>query len=407
MATQKYNDGSTADSGTAASQGAQNRDKWYDRKGIEAANRVNIYQQFADARTMPTGWGKTFTVSKFLHTYDREETTSSGDFQKFGYLSNRKVGDLTRDALSEGAASGNEKAVKKITLETKLANYGASVVYTDDVLKFSEDDMQVRYRRELGEDANSLMEDLIQKDMLDSTTIIYGGTGTSKATVGPEASKYKDATGGLVGTVTYDLVRSWSRKLKRNRASTTTKLVTGSNKVDTKTVPAAYYAIVGPEIVKDLEVMTNGLAGNALRTVWVPAVQYGDAASLAEGEVGSIHNMRFIESEGAVVDRHAGTIIGDGSGGQYADALVQGSQKSSDSNKYYTDLHPVIIPTPGSFSTVGLKGTDKIQFTVAKPGDVNISNRFGKLGSFAYNFWYGGLITNVPGLLVSWVAVTK
>jgi N4-gp56 family major capsid protein len=86
--------------------------------------------------------------------------------------------------------------------------------YTDEVELFSEDSMQVRYREELGELANSRQEDLLQRDMLATGTVMYGGSSTSLSTI-DEDSK-----------VTYDLIRKGVRKLVRNRAKKNTSVVT-------------------------------------------------------------------------------------------------------------------------------------------------------------------------------------
>ena len=37
--------------------------KYYDRAGIEAANAINVYQQFADKREMPTKYGPATSLS--------------------------------------------------------------------------------------------------------------------------------------------------------------------------------------------------------------------------------------------------------------------------------------------------------------------------------------------------------
>ena len=67
--------------------------KYYDRAGIEAANAINVYQQFADKREMPTKYGKEYTVSRWFRHYDRD--IKSPEFVKFGFISSRSLEDVT------------------------------------------------------------------------------------------------------------------------------------------------------------------------------------------------------------------------------------------------------------------------------------------------------------------------
>ena len=148
-------------------------------------------------------------------------------------------------------------------------------------------------------------------DMLGTSTLLYGGTGTSKATVG-------DSAGSDKSNITYDLVRKMSRILVANRAKKVTQMVTGSRKVDTRTVNASYYAIIGPEVKKDLESLSDSVV-DAKSGAWIPVHSYADASNIAEGEVGAMHDIRFIESERMFVDKGAGAKIT----GTIGDAKVQ------------------------------------------------------------------------------------
>ncbi|OOE36081.1 hypothetical protein BZG00_15820, partial [Salinivibrio kushneri] len=55
--------------GTNSTAGANTIVHFYDRAGVKAANRTNVYGQFADRKSMPKKMGKTFKISKFLHMY--------------------------------------------------------------------------------------------------------------------------------------------------------------------------------------------------------------------------------------------------------------------------------------------------------------------------------------------------
>ncbi|AGM46828.1 major head protein [Alteromonas phage vB_AmaP_AD45-P1] len=279
--------------GTNSTAGANTIVHFYDRAGVKAANRTNVYGQFADRKSMPKKMGKTFKISKFLHMYDR--ALNDAEFSAKGFLSARDIDQvntaLNDASLAEGAGAVNKRSLKKITMETSLARYGEMIDYTDEVELFSEDAIQVRYREELGELANSRMEDLMQLDMLATPTVMYGGSATAIGEVDADS------------TVSYDLIRKGVRKLVRNRAQKNTQMVTGDVKVDTRTVAKSYYAVIGANVKGDLETLTRGTVADNGTTefVYIPAHKYGSAATLAEGEVGAMHEVRFIESESAVV----------------------------------------------------------------------------------------------------------
>jgi N4-gp56 family major capsid protein len=373
MATNIYGNGTTT-----ATAGANTIVHYYDRAGVKAANRVNIYGQFADRKSMPKKMGKTFKISKFLHMYDR--ALNDAEFSAKGFLSARSVAEvntaLANATLTEGAGAVNKRSLQKVTMETSLARYGEMIDYTDEVDLFSEDAIQVRYREELGELANSRYEDLIQLDMLSTSTVMFGGSATTMAEIDEDSS------------VSYDLIRKAVRKLVRNRAQKTTQLVTGSTKIDTQTVAKSYYAIIGANVKGDLETLTRGsVTDNGMTEfVYIPAHKYASAATLAEGEVGAMHEVRFIESEAAVVYA-----------GEGADATGYTGTLSTTAGKF--DVYPILFPTQGTFATVGLKGQGKIKFNSKSPEMVENANPYGTNGFFSYNFFYAGIILEEEKLL--------
>lgn len=359
---------------TTATAGANTIVHYYDRAGVKAANRVNVYGQWADRKSMPTKFGKTFKISRFEHMYDR--SVADADFAAKGFMTGRTADDvsaaLTAATLAEGATGVNKKTLQKVTYETSLARYGEMIDYTDEVELFSEDYIQVKYREELGELANSRMEDLIQLDMLATTTVIYSGAAT--------------AIDEVEDKVSYDLIRKAVRKLVRNRAKKNTSIVTGSTKIGTQTIAPAFYAIIGADVKADLESTVRGtVASNGFTEfVYIPAHKYADAASLAEGEVGAMHEVRFIESESAVVYEGAG-------------AAVTDETIANDGSNY--NVYPILFPTQGAFATIGLKGNEKIKFNAKAPGVIDSGNTYGTTGFFSYNFFYAGIILRPEAML--------
>jgi len=129
MATNVYGNGANSTAG------ANTIVHYYDRAGIKAANRTNVYGQWADRKSMPVKMGKTFKISRFEHMYDR--STADADFAAKGFMTARTADEvslsLTNAALAEGAGAVNKRSLQKLTFETSLARYGEMIDYTDEV----------------------------------------------------------------------------------------------------------------------------------------------------------------------------------------------------------------------------------------------------------------------------------
>ena len=380
--------------GLNSTAGANTIVHYYDRAGIKAANRVNVYGQFVSRKDMPTKMGKTFKISKFLHMYDR--SPNDAEFGAKGYLTARTADEvslaLTNASLSEGAGAVNKRSLQKITVETSLARYGEMIDYTDEVDLFSEDYIQVKYREELGELANSRQEDLLQLDMLGTATRLYSGAATSIGTVGAEA--VADGSTDATSKVSYDLIRKAVKKLTRNRAKKNTTLVTGSTKIDTRTVARAFYAVIDADVKTDLENLVRG-SSYEKEFAWIPVQKYGDAATIADGEVGAMYEVRFIEAEAAVVYAGKGANV----------PVSYTGTLASTTGKF--DVHAILFPTEGSFATVGLKGQGKINFKSKSPEEVELVNPYGTTGFFSYNFFYAGIILEPEKLLAVYCGASK
>lgn len=401
---------------------------YYDKAGVKAANAISVYAQFADRRSMPLKMGTTYKVSKWLHIYDRlldpdsQHGGTDGDFATKGYLSSRSLAAVYDGlpSLAEGAGAVNKQEIKKVTIEQSFSRYGEMLDYTDEVEMFAEDMVQVHYREELGALANVRAEDLIQLDMLSTTTVMYAGAATSLITCGDELGDDADGVAGVDdGTClpTYDFIRKAVRKLVRNRAPKNTSIVTGSTKIDTRVINKAFYAIVGPEVKYDLEGIVKGNVTDNGTTeyAYVPAYKYADASNLAEGEVGAMNDIRFIESETALVYAGAGgltpstTAPGDG---EYVGSLAHTTHDTASAAlataqfpgtyadaQDRLDVFPILIPTKGSFATIGLKGHGKIKFNSQAPSKLELGNPYGTQGFFSYNMWYAGIILREERLL--------
>lgn len=378
MATQIYGNGTST-----ATNGSNVQTFYFDKAGIKAANASSIYGQFCDRKSMPQNMGKTFKISRWQHLYDLDLNDAA--FAAKGYLGKRDLTTISDKlnatdgsgaALTEGAGAINQVSPQRINYETSLARYGFMIEYTDEVKLFSDQMVQVRYREELGYLINQTEEDLIQRDMLNSAGITINAGDVTIDQMG--TGILADGTGDELFKVSYDLIRKGVKALKRNRAKKVTEVVTGSTKIDTRTVNSAYYAIVGPEVKFDLENVTRGTSYESEFT-FVPAFKYASAGNLAEGEFGQMHDVRFIESEGALMEEGAGAAI----------PVDYEGELSNDGSNF--NVYPILFPTQGAFAAVGLRGKNRVQFNAVSPETVNQTNPYGTKGFFSANFFYASL----------------
>ena len=369
-----YGDGTTT-----ATSGANTITHFYDRMGIKAATDENIFAQVASRRNMPTKYGKTYKVSTWLHILDDANVNNQG-LDKDGaviadgnaYGSSRDIGTVTAGmpALAEGAGRVNRVGVVKKTIETSLKRLGNFIEYNDEVDKFSEDSVQIHYREELGYMAGQVQDDLVQIDMLNAAGVVAYGGGKSKIS---------DLVAGDVPT--YDLIRQTCKQLFINKAKKNKTLIDGSVKIDTRTINSAWLAFISSDMKYTLESVKD----NDGNTAWIPAYKYAAAGTLAKGEVGAIHDTRFIEAPRMMGHDTGAVIPGDGT--------------------TTVPTAAILYVTEDSFATVGLQGNKKIVFKSKAPGKATEFDPYGLKGLFSYSFFYASIAIRPERIAVIWTAL--
>lgn len=138
----------------------------------------------------------------------------------------------------------------------------------------------------LAEQAAETLDELTREILAAGTTIQYASSATTTATV---TSAMK---------ITLAEVQEAVRTLKVNKAKKLTSIASASNGFGTSAIPAAYIGICHPNTTYDLKNIPG----------WIPVKDYGQKVAM-EGEVGTLDEVRFIETTNAKV------FSGDGSGG--------------------------------------------------------------------------------------------
>lgn len=351
---------------------------------------------FGDLTTYPGFTGSTSTDNWWNKT---DANVSTKIAQDGGVTAEGKLIDQTTDSTAltgvgkrifEGQTSGNRVTIKDTTINTFINQFGEMLEYTEDVELFSDENMVARYRREMGLRANDIDEDLNQITMLQTPNKMFSGTATSLATMGTGIGKGEpDATTGENAVeesfkINYKLLQKVVQRLGQYKVPKVTQMVTGSVKVDTKTVPPCYVAIVGDQVKTDIMNVTRGKTYEK-DFAFVGVEQYANAGSTFDGEFGKIGEVRFIHAPNMLVEAGKGADV---------DAAYVGSLSSTNSK---FDVFPILFVGEDSFAKIMLQGNN-ITFASEAPKP-RFGDPYGKRGFFSYKFWYGSIILRPERLL--------
>lgn len=217
-------------------------------------------------------------VPLFLHTrfgqvrdIPRKSGTNVIKFRRYGNLT------AATTALVEGVTpAGSQMSVTDIT--ATVAQYGDFTTYSDVVDYESKDPILTEFAMVLGDQAGDTLDQLARDVLAAGSTVTY---------VGQTARDAITTTDLITATV----VRKAVRTLKNNKARRITSMISASTGVATEPVAASYIGICHPDTTYDLQDETG----------WVPVEKYASTMKVMEGEVGKLHEVRFIETTNAKV----------------------------------------------------------------------------------------------------------
>ena len=290
-------------------------------------------------------------------------------------------------ALTEEGGKVNGVNTKSVTVRGNVTEFGMHMTFTQRSI-----DMDTRVgilaqkTKALGEAKGDIYEKQVESDLIAASELnrTFGGGHLSLATCNTTA------------VLTYADLRAMELELKRLRVPRDTKIISGSDKIDTKVVGKSFYVYVGQELTPMLEDMTHNSVN-----VWKPVESYAAAGPVAEGEIGAIGRFRFIEVD--AMQRYKAAGIAD-SGladeddvtGFYASTPIGGGTEKF-------DVFPVLFVGSDSFATVGFEG-DSSKIKTAMPKADAFNDPFGKNGSMSISWFFGTLIYRAERIMQ--IAVT-
>ena len=299
------------------------------------------------------------------------------------YGSSKDIGTIVGKlpVLSETGGRVNRVGFKRLELEGTIAKYGFFDEYTQESLDFDTDaELEMHINREMLRGANEITEDLLQVDLLNAAGVVrFGGAATSKATVSGET--------GSVSLIDYADLMRLSIDLDNNRCPKSTKVITGSRLVDTKTLPSARVLYIGSELIPLVKRMTD-LFGNQ---AFIGVEKYANAGNTLTGEIGQIDQFKIVVVPEMLHWAGAGAQV----------ATNAGYRSTGD--KY--DVFPMLAVGSGSFTTIGFQTDGKtVKFKIVhkKPGEgmVTTQDPYGETGLMSIKWYYGFM-----ALRPEWIAV--
>ena len=351
---------------------------YFERKAVEEAAPEQYFTQLASVKMMPKNSGK--TIERYVHipllddrNINDQGINALGKKIEEGnlYGSSRDVGTVTRKmpVIDENGQRVNRVGFKRRKIKGTMQNFGYFTEYSRDSLDFdTENDLEQYVHSQMISTASQITEDLLQIDLLNAAgTIFYGGTAQSDAEMN-ETSK-----------VSYEDLARLSVALDNTRTPKNTTVITGSMRVDTKTLPAARVMFVGPDLIQQLRKMKD-YHGDA---AFIPVQKYGDATTILRGEIGTVDQFRIVVNPEMMKWEGVGAAVADDKGVYTTEGKA--------------DIYPMLVVGDDAFTTIGFHPTGtntKFEIIHVKPGSGNASNAdpYGKRGFMSIQWWYGFMV---------------
>ena len=357
----------------------------FERKALLDALEEAYFGQLTDVKTMPKNSGTSFKQYRYFPIIDDRNNNEMGldaTGVKYNngnlYGSSNDVGFISGKfpVLGELGGRKNRIGMTRKEITSTLQKFGVFYEYSNDVANFDSDAKLLEHlERETVNACMTMYEDKLQLDLLTNAGLVkFTGTATDASQLAHNMD------------LTYaDLVKL-GIDLDSNRVPKQTKIVTGTQLTDTRTIPDCRVAYVGSELIPTLEAMVDYHS----KPAFVPVHQYAAGTTVLKGEVGRVAGFRFV-----VVPR---MMKWAGVG-----AAASDTKYFRTSGKY--DVFPVLVVGSEAFTTIGFQ-TDgksgKFQTIHKKPGVETASHAdpYGETGFASKRWWYGFMPQYIERLAV-------
>lgn len=297
---------------------------FYDTNLLKRALPVLIHDKWGQKRNLPKGNSDTIK------------------FRKWNAL------PTATTPLTEGVTpAGSQLSVTDIT--ATVLQYGDFTILTDKVSMVTEDNVIKEATDVLGEQGGETVDE-VQRDVLNAgTSVVYAG-----ATVTPTIDTRVEVA-SKISTADLDVA---IKQLKGQKAKKFTETITGSTKVGTVPVKAAYVGICHTDTSDTLEGLT-GFKGYE---------EYAGQTLIDMNEIGAYRSIRFVETTQAKI------FTGAGAAG--------------------ADVYSTLVFGRDAYGVVSLRGQKNIQ-TIVKPlGSAGTADPLNQRASVGWVAWTVAKILN-------------
>lgn len=256
--------------------------------------------------------------------------------------------------LLEGVTPAGSK-IENQDYTVQLYQYGDYVTITDVVQDTHTDPILQQITDILGEQAAITVETLRYNVLKAGTNVFYANSVSGRSDV------------AAVHNLTDQ--RRVTTALNRQNARKITQVVASTPDYNTKSVEAAYFAIVHPDLETDIRTMTG----------FKPVADYGPHTSPFEGEIGSCEQVRYLASTVITPWEGAGSTV------------VTGKRKTSVSGTDKCDVYPVLFFGRDAFGIVPLKGASSMTPLVVNPKPAP-GDPLGQRGTIGWKLWTATVI---------------
>lgn len=354
---------------------------FYYKRALIESQKERYFLPLSSTIGLPKHMGKKIKRYNYIPLLDDRNKNDQGIDAKGAVIANgnlygssHDIGTITAKLPLVGENGGrvNRVGFTRIVREGSIYRLGFFYEFTEDTLNFDSDaELQSHLARETINGATEMAEDILQKDIIQaSQAFLFPGSATSIAQV--------TAEGATPDILNWDILMRLDRLLTENRTPRQTTVITGSRNVDTRTIPSARIAFVGPELAAHIRKMEDPF-GNA---AFISVEKYASSTTVLNGEIGSIGYFRFIEVPEMLFFEGSGATVTTNPG--YGEA----------NGKY--NVYPLVVVGEDAFNTIGFQTTGtELNFKIItkNPGEARADRNdpYGLTGFSSITFWYGFL----------------
>jgi N4-gp56 family major capsid protein len=259
--------------------------------------------------------------------------------------------------------------LRKTDYTAQLKLYGALCELSHKCYILHEDNLLDVISKQAGRQMAETVEIVTLNVLKSGTTVFYGGTGTTRATVN--------------GSITRGMLRKVKRFFERNDAEPITSILAPSAATNTYGIEESFFLLMHP----DMEADFRGCTG------FIPVVQYSTPAKRIPAEIGAVEGFRACKTRFLTPWESIGE-----SGSTYLTGGTSGTGNA--------DVYPVLAVSKDCYGIVRLTGKSAAGVSVLQPGVPRGGDPLGQKGSVGWKMFYAAAITFEEGLARLEVAAT-